>query len=155
MVKRIIGKFWRVLSPKTRAKLVRATQDAFTVSTAAIILNEKNEILLLNHVLRPYSNWGFPGGFVEYGEQVENAIRREVREEAGIELADLRLFEINTFDSHIEILWSAAALGEPKVSSSEIVGFDWFTADNAPSEMNTKQHRQIRDLLMQITSNRS
>ncbi len=150
MVKKVIGKIWRVLSPRTRAKLVRATQDAFTVSTAAIILNGKNEILLLNHVLRPYSNWGFPGGFVEYGEQVETAIRREVREEAGIELENLSLFEINTFDSHIEILWSAVAVGEPEVASSEIVGLGWFTAENAPAEMNSKQHRQIRDLLGRI-----
>jgi mutator protein MutT len=153
MVTKIIGRIWRVLSPKARAKLVRATQDAFTVSTAAIVRNEKNEILLLNHVLRPFSNWGFPGGFVEHGEQLEDAIRREVREEAGIELTDLSLFEINTFDTHIEVLWSAVAIGEPSVSSSEIIGLGWFTAEDAPKEMGKSQHRQIREFLEHTGAN--
>ena len=149
MIRKLIGRIWKVLSPTTRAKLVRATQDSFTVSTAAIVRNEANEILLLNHVLRPYSSWGFPGGFVEHGEQIEEAIRREVREETGIELTKLVLFEINTFNKHIEILWSAVADGIPEVRSSEILELGWFAADNTPNEMSTSQLRQIQIFLEQ------
>lgn len=130
-----------------RAGLVRVTQDQFTVSTAAIITNDENKVLLLNHVLRPYSNWGFPGGFVEHGEQVETAIRRETREEAGIELEDLKLREINSTKRHIEVLWSAKGIGTPQVSSAEIISLEWFSLDEIPKDLGQNQKRQIESVL--------
>jgi len=130
-----------------RARLVRATQDQFTVSTAAIITNGSNQVLLLNHVLRPLSSWGFPGGFVDPVEEIETAIRREVREETGIELEDVKLLEINTFKRHIEILWSAKGVGEPEVKSAEIIDLGWFRADAMPKELGLKQRKQIEAVL--------
>ncbi len=81
MLKKILGTIWKNLTPYLRLKIVRATQHKFTVSVAAVIINENEEILLLNHVLRPSSGWGIPGGFVKRGEQPEAAIEREIREE--------------------------------------------------------------------------
>ncbi len=68
MLKKIVGTIWKNLMPYLRLKIVRATQQKFTVSVAAIIINENEEILLLNHVLRPHSVWGIPGGFVKSGD---------------------------------------------------------------------------------------
>lgn len=135
MLKRAIRKFWRLISPDTRAWLVRSTQSSFTVSAAAIIANENEEVLLLNHVLRPFSGWGFPGGFIEKGEQAEDAIRREIREEIGIEISNLRLYTIRTIGTHIEILFFAVADGEPKVCSAEIIGLAWHAPLDVPDEV--------------------
>ncbi|HYJ90680.1 MAG TPA: NUDIX hydrolase, partial [Pyrinomonadaceae bacterium] len=79
MLREAIGKVWKMLPKAARLRLVRATQTTFTVSVAAIVINEKREVLLLNHVLRPKSGWGFPGGFLDAGEQTHEAIRREVK----------------------------------------------------------------------------
>lgn len=38
--------------------------------------------------------WALPGGFVQYGETVEQAVVREVKEETGLELDDLRQFHV-------------------------------------------------------------
>ena len=44
-----------------------------------------NKILLIKRRNNPYKGkWGLPGGFVEYGERVENAVVREVLEETGL-----------------------------------------------------------------------
>lgn len=147
MLKKLVRGIWRLIAPSTRARLVRATQDHFTVSTAAIITNEDDQVLLLNHVLRPYSGWGFPGGFVDHGEPIEDAIRREVREEIGIDLEYLELFEVNTLNRHIEILWSAQAAGEPEVRSAEIIELRWFSPDDVPLELGGAQKRQIVGVL--------
>ncbi len=149
MLKKAVRRIWRVIPGKMRSKIVRVSQDSFTVSTAAVVVNEKGEVLLLNHVLRPYSGWGFPGGFVNKGEQIDDAVRREVREETGIELTDLRLFEINTHRSHIEVLWSARPVGEPKVNSAEIIELDWFALGDIPQGIGRAQQRQIREVLAQ------
>lgn len=132
-----------------RARIVRATQDAFTVSAAAVISNSEGKVLLLNHVLRPYAGWGFPGGFVEKGEQAEDAIRREIREETGIEISRVELYTIHTTNAHIEILFSAKSDAEAKANSAEIIEARWFSPDNLPAELGQTQRRQIREILSQ------
>ena len=130
-----------------RAKLVRSAQTSFTVSAAAIVTNDEGKVLLLNHVLRPDSGWGYPGGFIDKGEQAEDAIRREVREETGIELDKLQLRHIRTSGTHVEILFIARSVGEPEVRSREIIELGWFGIDDFPEEMPRRQQEQIRKTL--------
>ncbi len=53
------------------------------VSAAALITNDRGEILL---VKSPWRGWEYPGGLIEPGETFQEALRREVREEAGVEI---------------------------------------------------------------------
>ena len=146
MLKKAIRRLWRLISPDTRAWLVRSTQSSFTVSAAAIISNEKEEVLLLNHVLRPFSGWGFPGGFLEKGEQADDAIRREIREEIGIEISHLKLYTNRTIGTHVEILFFASAQGEPKICSAEIMDFAWYSAAEVPDEVANPYTRRVIEL---------
>jgi hypothetical protein len=96
MLKKIVRTIWINLPPSFRRMIVRATQPTFTVSVAAIIINEKGEVLLLDHVLRSRSSWGVPGGFLAHGEQPVAAVQRELREETGIEITSAELFRVRT-----------------------------------------------------------
>lgn len=147
MLKKIIGNIWKQLTPHARLKITRATQPKFTVSVAAIVVNERGEILLLDHVLRPYSNWGIPGGFINVGEQPEKAVRRELREETGLELNNIRLRRIRTHARHVEILFRADASGTAEAKSAEINQARWFKIDEIPEEMSDGQKKDAREFL--------
>jgi 8-oxo-dGTP diphosphatase len=52
---------------------------------------EDNKLLLVNHrSLKPVNFWAPPGGGLEFGEKVENALKREFGEETGLEIAVTR-----------------------------------------------------------------
>lgn len=147
MLKKAVRAVWRFFPGSLRSKIVRLTQTQFTVSAAVVIFNSRNEVLLLNHVLRPFSGWGLPGGFLDAGEQPDVAIRREIREETGLELTDLRMFRVHVTGTHVEMLFAARSDGEAAVKSREIIGLGWFTSDNVPADFSRAQHEIVRKVL--------
>jgi ADP-ribose pyrophosphatase YjhB (NUDIX family) len=146
-LKLLVRKIWKKIPSRLRLGLVRVWQDRFTVSAAGLILNDEGKILLLNHVLRPFSGWGLPGGFVDHGESAEAAIRRELMEETGFELIELKMYRTRVLNKHVEILFTARSVGEPEVLSREIIELGWFSLDDLPEGMSAPQVKVIMDVL--------
>ncbi len=146
MLKNLAGLIWRKTPRYFRRKFIRTTQKTFTVSAAAIITNESGEVLLLDHVFRPASGWGIPGGFLVSNEQPEDALTREIMEETGLELHDIKLIRIRTIGTHIEILFRAKSAGTPKISR-EIKRAGWFKAAAMPEKMESLEKSYIRKFL--------
>lgn len=61
-----------------------AVDAIVTVNGSVVLIRRKN----------PPEGWALPGGFVESGETVERAVRRELREETGLELENLRQWRV-------------------------------------------------------------
>jgi mutator protein MutT len=58
------------------------------LGAAAVILSDDGRVVLIRRGQAPDAGeWSIPGGGVELGESVEDALRREVREETGLEIA--------------------------------------------------------------------
>ena len=88
MFRDLLGAIWRYLPGVVRRRAVRLGQRRFTVTAGGLIIDDSGRILLLEHVFRPDRGWGLPGGFLGKGEQPEEALRRELREEIALELED-------------------------------------------------------------------
>ena len=61
------------------------------IPTVDIIIHHNGGVILIERRNEPLG-WALPGGFVDYGESLEVAARREAREETGLELTGLRQF---------------------------------------------------------------
>jgi len=116
------------------------------VTVGAIITDKEGRVLLLKHRFRPTPGWGIPGGFIEKGEQPEAALRRELREEAELEVHDLKLFTTRAFKEpkQIEILFTARAIDDTERLSFEIQKAGWFSLDQLPANLPKDQTLLIR-----------
>ena len=60
-------------------------------ATAAFIVNENDEMLVVRRAKEPaLGTYDLPGGFCDMGETVEEGMRREIKEETGLEVQDIQ-----------------------------------------------------------------
>src|SRR4051794_30625140 len=63
---------------------------AVTVDIILVTREPRPHVLLIKRKADPFAGrWAFPGGFIEMDETLEGSARRELREETGVEAADL------------------------------------------------------------------
>ena len=107
------------------------------LSPAIIVLIERGRELLLARARRfPPGRYSVIAGFVEPGEKLEEAVEREVREEVGLTIKDIRYFGSQPwpFPHSLMIGFTATyAGGEISLNDGEIEKAGWFTAENLPA----------------------
>jgi 8-oxo-dGTP diphosphatase len=149
MLKDLLGAIWRRAPRSLRRWTVRLSHPRFAVTAGAVILDARGRVLLLKHRFRPGTGWGIPGGFMETGEQPEEALRRELLEEVGLEVEKLKLFTTRAFrrPRQVEIVFIARAIGDPDQLSFEIQKASWFSPDHLPKELSKDQVQLIKRAL--------
>jgi NAD+ diphosphatase len=106
------------------------------ISPAVIVLVQKEGRILLAHNARfPAGRFGLIAGYAEAGESLEEAAVREVREEAGIEIQDLRYVKSQSwpFPDSLMIAFTAEwKSGEARPDGFEIEELRWCGPDDLP-----------------------
>jgi len=106
------------------------------LSPAVIVAVTKGDKLLLarnkNFVTGTYS---VLAGFVEAGETLEECVKREIREEAGIEVKNIKYFGSQSWpfpNSYMLAFTAEHASGEIQIGEDEIADAGWFSVDEIP-----------------------
>ena len=133
------------LAPGERAMKCACGHTAYPrVSPAMMVLVKKGPAILLarNVAVPAGGRMSALAGFVEPGESIEDAIHREVREEVGVEVKDLRYFGSQSwpFPHSLMIAFTAEyAGGDILCEPSEIAEARWFGPGDALPELSPKQ----------------
>ncbi|TWT09277.1 NUDIX hydrolase [Planomicrobium sp. CPCC 101079] len=111
------------------------------LSAAAIVLNDKRQILLIKG---PKRGWEMPGGQVEEGESLKDAAIREVKEESGIAIEIVKFCGIfqNVKASICNSLFLAKAIGGELTTSTESLEVEFFPIEEALQLVTWKNFRQ-------------
>jgi NAD+ diphosphatase len=106
------------------------------LSPATITAVLKDDQILLTHYAVSRSNmYTIIAGFVEPGETLEECVRREVAEEAGVRVKNIRYFSSQPWPFPNSLMIGFIAdyeSGEPRADGVEIAQAGWFSADNMP-----------------------
>lgn len=105
-------------------------QPTHKVSVAALVTNDEGKILLVNS---PWRGWEYPGGLIEPGETFQEALRREIREEAGIEVEITGFVGIckNVEKDIVNIDFTCRYIGGELTTSEESTEVIWASAEEA------------------------
>ncbi|MDD3225618.1 MAG: NAD(+) diphosphatase [Clostridium sp.] len=115
----------------------------YPVICPAIIVGiiKGDKILLAHNSGFKNNKYSLIAGFVEAGETLENAVKREVREEINIKVKNVRYYSSSAWPFPNSLMIGFFAdydSGEIKVDGDEILDAGWFTKDNFPDNIPKK-----------------
>ena len=117
--------------------------------TVDIIIELENRGIVLIKRKNPPHGWAIPGGFVDYGESIENAAVREALEETSLRVELLRQFHVYSSPDRdprfhtISTVFTARATGSP-IAADDAKEAGIFTKETLPGDI-AFDHREILD----------
>lgn len=101
-----------------------------------VLVNKGDKILLARHVQRNQDIYACIAGFMEVGESAEHAVRREIKEEVGIEVKNIRYRGSQSWPFPDQLMLAFTAeyeSGEIVLQEEEISDARWFDREGCPA----------------------
>jgi 8-oxo-dGTP diphosphatase len=143
---RLLARAWHALAGPLQWWALWLSQAKFMVAVAGVLFDEHDRVLLLRHRFWPEGSWGLPGGYAHRGETLEAALARELREETGATLADVRLLRVvSGYRLRVEVFYSARLTGGlRRLDPAEVLAAEFFPVDALPPGL-LRTHRSLID----------
>ena len=135
LVHKLASKVWKIVQPVTVG--------------ARIILLKEGKILLVKHT---YSeSWYLPGGGLKKKETFQQAIERELKEELGISISNLKLHGVynNFFEGKNDsiVVFKSKNFSEPNKKNIEIEKVSFFELNHLPEKTSPGTKRRVQEFL--------
>jgi ADP-ribose pyrophosphatase YjhB (NUDIX family) len=110
-------------------------------TATALCVDAEGRVLLVRRGVEPrVGAWDLPGGFVEEHEHPLEALRRELREETGLDVEPVGFLGVwidryggdSTAQSTLNLFWTARVLGGEEQAGDDVAGLGWFAPDELP-----------------------
>lgn len=159
-MKRLIVRLLSRLGPRIKPLLFRywRVTRGMTLGVRCALFDEEGRILLVKHTYTP--GWHFPGGGVEPGETLIDAVKKEVREETGIELIAAPKLQGVFFNrkganrDHVALFscrqWQRT---QNPIADHEISDMEFFALDALPPDISVSTARRLNETTRQIPAN--
>ncbi len=131
--------------------------DHIGISASFVVHDGKGNVLLQkrgSNARDEHGRWDVGGGAIEFGESIDEAVRREIKEELCCDVKDIEFLTV--YDAHREhnghkTHWIAiihavqvnpkeVRIGEP----DKIVELGWFTSSTLPSPLHSQFHKSFK-----------
>jgi 8-oxo-dGTP diphosphatase len=147
---RVAARAWKRLHGPAQWRILWLKHDTFMIGVTGVVLDDHDRVLLLKHRFWKDCPWGTPSGYLERGESVEDGFAREVAEETGLVVGDVKINSVNSgFRLRLEITVIGRLQGsaEPHVDGVEVAEARFFTVDELPAGLRESQLSVIRAAL--------
>jgi ADP-ribose pyrophosphatase YjhB (NUDIX family) len=114
---------------------------ASSKATASALVEEGDRVLLARRAQEPFKGrWDIPGGFLEEGEHPLDGLRRELREETGLDVEPLEFLGVwmdryggdSTAEATLNFYWTARVAGGEAAPADDVDDLRWFARDELP-----------------------
>jgi 8-oxo-dGTP diphosphatase len=130
-------KVYRRLPRRLRLVVIHGVAPSFSVGAICVVERADGRLLLVRHSYR--DRWGFPGGLLARGEEVDDGARREAMEEVGlaIEITSEPTVVVAPEPRRVDVVFRCRPAEDPAAddvvpTSPEIVECRWFPLDDLP-----------------------
>ncbi|MBN18102.1 MAG: DNA mismatch repair protein MutT [Chloroflexi bacterium] len=143
-------------------EIIKKCPDSIRPSVCAIIINKNNEILLEQR--SDNYLWGLPGGGVEIGESITQALHREVMEETGLKVeiieligiySDPKNYSIMSYPDgglvqYVSITFKCKPISRSIKISDESINLKFFDIEKLPEKLMVGHKSRINDSITNI-----
>ncbi|MBV6397493.1 MAG: RNA pyrophosphohydrolase [Anaerolineales bacterium] len=140
---------------------VVGNRPVIMVGATLLALNQENHLLMIKRT--DNNRWGVPGGAMELGESLEDTVKREIKEEIGVDVKDLELFGVYSGQElyykypngaevyNVSVVYIIRNFNEEViVNPDEHSEYKYFDVHNLPEEASPPIKPILRDLQARI-----
>lgn len=148
-LRRLRAAVFRRVGKRAQRWLVRWRSDTFLVGLTGVVLDADGRVLVLEHRYWMGNPCGLPSGLAQHAETWERGFAREVREETGLEVGDVRVLHTRSgLGSRVEVLLvasvQAGTAGVPVADGDEVLLAEFVTVEQARARLR-EEHVEMLD----------
>ena len=143
--------------PQKKIKIGEYEKGIFSVIVLGIVYDPKEKKILIgrreNDPDVPKLTWAFPGGRPEYGEELEEAVKREIKEETGLEVENLGAIFAKIYPEKREFLgvyYLCEKISGKEIPGDNFVELKWVSPEDVEEHFTTSFHPNLKEYILNL-----